>query len=253
MIAVENLYKRFGEVHAVNGVSFAAGDGKVTGLLGPNGAGKTTTLRMIYALMRPDEGRITVDGIDAVKEPQRAQQQLGVLPDVSGLYPRLTAREHIYYYGELQGLSGRALHERADRLLDLLDMNGIADRRTGGFSHGERTKVALARALVHDPQNVLLDEPTNGLDVMSTRAVRDIIRRLRDDGRSVLFSSHVMQEVSALCDSIVVIARGGVAALGTPDELRRQTGHQNLEDAFVALAGLDEDGDPDRPPAGAKR
>jgi sodium transport system ATP-binding protein len=203
--------------------------------------------------MRPDEGRISVDEIDAVKNPQQAQQRLGVLPDVSGLYPRLTAREHIYYYGELQGLTGGALHDRAARLLQILDMNGIADRRTGGFSHGERTKVALARALVHDPQNVLLDEPTNGLDVMSTRAVREIIRRLRDDGRCVLFSSHVMQEVSALCDSIIVIAKGGVAAMGTPDALRRLTGHQNLEDAFVTLSGLDQDADPDAPPAGASR
>jgi sodium transport system ATP-binding protein len=241
MIAVENLHKRFGDIHAVRDVTFTAFDGKVTGLLGPNGAGKTTTLRMIYALMRPDEGRIMVDEVDAVSDPQGAQARLGVLPDVSGLYPRLTAREHIDYYGELQGLSGRALEERARQLLDTLDMTAIADRRTGGFSHGERTKVALARALVHDPQNVLLDEPTNGLDVMSTRAVRDIIRRLRDAGRCVLFSSHVMQEVSALCDSIIVIARGGVAAMGTADELRAQTGRDNLEDAFVALSGLEQD------------
>jgi sodium transport system ATP-binding protein len=239
MIAVEHLHKRFGDVHAVKDVSFVAGDGKVTALLGPNGAGKTTTLRMIYALMQPDQGRIVVDEVDAVARPQDAQRRLGVLPDVSGLYPRLTAREHIYYYGELQGLTGAALGERADKLLQILDMQSIADRRTGGFSHGERTKVALARALVHDPNNVLLDEPTNGLDVMSTRAVRDIIRRLREDGRCVLFSSHVMQEVSALCDSIIVIARGGVAAVGTPDELRRQTGYENLEDAFVALSGLE--------------
>jgi sodium transport system ATP-binding protein len=253
MITVENLHKRFGDVQAVKGVSFIARDGRVTGLLGPNGAGKTTTLRMIYALMRPDEGRITVDDVDAVMNPQQAQRRLGVLPDVSGLYPRLTAREHIYYYGELQGLTGAELDRRAASLLQILDMGGIADRRTGGFSHGERTKVALARALVHDPTNVLLDEPTNGLDVMSTRAVRDIIRRLRDDGRCVLFSSHVMQEVSALCDSIVVIAKGGVAAVGTPDELRRQTGHQNLEDAFVTLSGLDQDVDPYEPPAGAAR
>jgi sodium transport system ATP-binding protein len=201
---------------------------------------------MIYALMRPDDGRIIVDDVDAVRDPQAAQMRLGVLPDVSGLYPRLTAREHIHYSGELQGLSGARLKDRARELLEILDMKGIADRRTGGFSHGERTKVALARALVHDPKNVLLDEPTNGLDVMSTRAVRDIIRRLRDDGRCVLFSSHVMQEVSALCDTIVVIAKGVVAAVGTPDELRRQTGYQNLEDAFVALSGLEQDADPER-------
>jgi sodium transport system ATP-binding protein len=238
VITVDSIHKRFGTVHAVNGVSFSAGNGRVTGLLGPNGAGKTTTLRMLYAVMRPDEGRILVDDIDAVTQPQTAQARLGVLPDGFGLYPRLTAREHIRYYGELHGLSGRALDRRADELFELLDMKAIADRRTAGFSHGERTKVAIARALVHDPSNVLLDEPTNGLDVMSTRAVREIIRRLRDQGRCVLFSSHVMQEVSALCDSIVVIASGRVVANGTPDELRLQSGEPNLEDAFVTLAGL---------------
>jgi sodium transport system ATP-binding protein len=250
MIDVRDVHKRFGTarhgsghiVHAVNGVSFTAADGRVTGLLGPNGAGKTTTLRMLYAVMRPDAGQIRVDDVDAAAAPQEAQARLGVLPDGFGLYPRLTAREHIRYYGELHGLTGRALDARAAALLTLLDMQEIADRRTAGFSHGERTKVAIARALVHDPANVLLDEPTNGLDVMSTRAVRDIIRRLRDQGRCVLFSSHVMQEVSALCDSIVVIAAGRVVANGTPDELRAQAGHQNLEDAFVALTGPERHG-----------
>ena len=237
MIQVTGLHKHFGAVHAVNGVSFTAPNARVTGLLGPNGAGKTTTLRMLYAVMRPDEGSIQVDDVDAVRAPQAAQSRLGVLPDGFGLYPRLTAREHIRYYGQLHGIAGKALDGRAAELITLLDMQEIADRRTGGFSHGERTKVAIARALVHDPANVLLDEPTNGLDVMSTRAVRVIIRRLRDQGRTVLFSSHVMQEVSALCDSIVVIAGGRVAANGTPEELRAQSGHESLEDAFVALTG----------------
>ena len=239
MITVENLHKRFGEVRAVDGVSFSAPDGSVTGLLGPNGAGKTTTLRMLYTLMRPDEGRIVVDGVDAVEDPQGARLRLGVLPDVSGLYPRLTAREHIYYFGELQGISGNELRERTEHLLQMLDMTAIADRRAAGYSHGERTKTALARAIVHNPRNVLLDEPTNGLDVMSTRAVRDIIRRLKNEGHTVVFSSHVMQEVSALCDTIVVIARGRIVASGTPDDLRALTGHQNLEDAFVALSGIE--------------
>jgi len=238
MIRVERLHKRFGTVSAVDDVSFIAADGAVTGLLGPNGAGKTTTLRMLYGLMRPDAGRILVDDVDVVAHPQQGQARLGVLPDVSGLYPRLTAREHIHYYGELQGVSGQTLVRRTDDLLRLLDMATIADRRTTGFSHGERTKVALARALVHDPRNVLLDEPTNGLDVMSTRAVRDIIRRLRADGRTVVFSSHVMQEVSALCDTIIVMARGRIVASGSPDELRAETGRENLEDAFVALSAL---------------
>jgi sodium transport system ATP-binding protein len=239
MIRVDQVRKRFGTVTAVDDVSFVASDGAITGLLGPNGAGKTTTLRMLYAVMAPDSGEIRVDDVDAVATPQEAQARLGVLPDGFGLYPRLSAREHLEYFGELHGISGSVLRQRIRELLDLLDMNGIADRRTAGFSHGERTKVALARALVHNPQNVLLDEPTNGLDVMSTRAVRTIVRRLRDEGRCVLFSSHVMQEVSALCDAIVVIASGRVVARGTPDELRRQTGHDSLEDAFVALTGLE--------------
>ena len=241
MIVASNLQKRFGSVTAVNGVNVTAADGAVTGLLGPNGAGKTTTLRMLYAVMRPDAGRIDIDGVDGVAAPQAAQARLGVLPDGFGLYPRLTAREHIRYYGELHGISGARLDTRMQELIDLLDMKAIADRRTSGFSHGERTKVAFARALVHDPQNILLDEPTNGLDVMSTRAVRDIVRRLRQNGRCVLFSSHVMQEVSALCDSVIVIAAGRVVASGTPDALRAQTGLPNLEDAFVALAGASRD------------
>jgi sodium transport system ATP-binding protein len=239
MIRVDQLRKLFGTVTAVNGVTFTAENGAITGLLGPNGAGKTTTLRMLYAVMRPDAGSIRVDDVDAIDDPHAAQARLGVLPDGFGLYPRLTAREHIEYFGELHGIAGASLRQRTKELLDLLDMNAIADRRTAGFSHGERTKVGLARALVHRPRNVLLDEPTNGLDVMSTRAVRTIIRRLREEGCCVLFSSHVMQEVSALCDSIVVIAHGQVVARGTPDDLRRHTGHESLEDAFVALASAE--------------
>jgi sodium transport system ATP-binding protein len=239
MIRVEGLKKRFGAVHAVDDVTFDAQDGAITGILGPNGAGKTTTLRMVYGVMKPDAGRIAVDDIDGVATPQKAQARLGVLPDGFGLYPRLTAREHIHYFAALHGISGARLRQRTEELLQMLDMTAIADRRTGGFSHGERTKVAIARALVHGPRNVLLDEPTNGLDVMSTRAVRTIVRRLRDSGHCIVFSSHVMQEVSALCDAIVVIAHGQVVARGTPGELRRQTGRDNLEDAFVALAGAE--------------
>jgi sodium transport system ATP-binding protein len=239
MIRVEDLHKRFGDVRAVDGVTFTAADGAVTGLLGPNGAGKTTTLRMLYTLMRPDHGRIVVDDVEAVGDPQGARLRLGVLPDQSGLYPRLTAREHIEYFGQLQGITGADLRSRTEHLLKMLDMTAIADRRVAGFSHGERTKTALARAIVHNPRNVLLDEPTNGLDVMSTRAVREIIRRLKGEGHMVLFSSHVMQEVSALCDTIVVIAHGRIVASGSPDDLRALTGRDNLEDAFVALTGLE--------------
>ena len=241
MIAAIDLKKYFGPVAAVNGVTFTAKDGEVTGLLGPNGAGKTTTLRMLYGVMRPDAGTIEVDHVDATKHPRDAQARLGVLPDIAGLYPRLTAREQVRYYGELHGIDTAALEERTNELLKTLDLMHVAERRSAGYSHGERTKVAIARALVHEPQNIILDEPTNGLDVMSTRAVRTIIKRLRAEGRCVLFSSHVMQEVSALCDSIVVIAGGKVVAHGTPDELRAKAGYDSLEDAFVALAGS---GDP---------
>ncbi|MEZ5404336.1 MAG: ATP-binding cassette domain-containing protein [Bryobacteraceae bacterium] len=241
MIVIDGLEKRFGEVLAVRGVTFQAPDGAVTGLLGANGAGKTTTLRMLSGLMRPDAGRISVDGIDVAADPLAAQERMGLLPDSRGLYPRLTPVEHIRYFGGLRGLGGAELDRRVKQMIDKLGLGPVANRRAEGFSQGERTKVALARALVHHPRNVILDEPTNGLDVMSTRAMRDLIRRLRQEGCCVLFSSHIMQEVSALCDRIVVIAHGAVVADGTPDDLRAQTGHDSLEDAFVKLAGLEEE------------
>jgi sodium transport system ATP-binding protein len=240
MIDARKLHKRFGKVTAVEEVSFRAEDGVVTGLLGPNGAGKTTTLRMLYTLVRPDGGSASVDGHDVVTDPLQVRRRLGVLPDARGLYPRLTPREHARYFGRLHGLEGAALEARVEQLVALLEMGDIADRRTEGFSQGERMKVALLRALVHDPQNVLLDEPTNGLDVMSTRAVRTLIQRLRAQGRCVVFSSHVMQEVAALCDRIVVVAHGRVVAEGTPDELRARTGRDNLEEAFVSIIGSDQ-------------
>ena len=240
MIEVRNLHKQFGDVVAVEDVTFTAADGVVTGLLGPNGAGKTTTLRMLTTLIAPDRGQALIDGQDVALNPLEARRRIGVLPDARGLYPRLTAREHVRYAGELHGLSGKALQQRIDELIELLDMKSIENRRAEGFSHGERVKVALARALVHQPRNVMLDEPTNGLDVMSTRAVRELIRRLRDQGKCVLFSSHVMQEVSALCDRIVIIARGRVVAEGTPDELKARAGKDNLEEAFVTIIGSDQ-------------
>jgi sodium transport system ATP-binding protein len=240
MIEVRNLHKRFGAVTAVEDVSFSAADGVVTGLLGPNGAGKTTTLRMLYTLIKPDRGSALIDGMDVAERPMEVRRAIGVLPDARGLYPRLTAREHARYAGELHGLSGATLDKRVDELIELLDMKDIANRRAEGFSQGERMKVALARALVHGPRNVLLDEPTNGLDVMSTRAVRTLIRGLKERGHCILFSSHVMQEVGALCDRIVVVARGRVVADGTPGELRARTGKESLEEAFVSVIGTDQ-------------
>jgi sodium transport system ATP-binding protein len=236
VIAATDLAKRFGTVQAVDGASFTAPDAAITGLLGPNGAGKTTTLRMLYALVQPDAGAMRVDDCDVVADPLGAQRRMGILPDSHGLYPRLTAREHVRYFASLHGLERDAAEARIEELLDLLDMRGIADRRAQGFSHGERMKVNLARALVHQPRNLLLDEPTNGLDVMSTRALRELLKRLRGEGRCILFSSHVMQEVSALCDTIVIISHGKVVATGTPDEIRARAGTSSLEDAFVTLS-----------------
>jgi len=240
MIQVQGISKSFGKVKAVQNVSFSAPDGQITGLLGPNGAGKSTTLRMLYTLLKPDSGTAQLDGFDVRKSPLEVQKRIGVLADARGLYPRLTSRENVRYYGRLHGLEGESLEKKIDSLLIMLDMQSIADRRTEGFSTGEKLKVAIARTLVHNPKNVLLDEPTNGLDVISTRAMRQFILRLREEGKCVLFTSHIMQEVAALCDHIVVISQGVVTANGTPDDLRRQTGQENLEDAFVAVIGSEE-------------
>jgi len=240
MIQVENLHKSFGKVNALKGVSFTAPNGKITGLLGPNGAGKTTCLRILYTLLHPDQGWTKIDGLNPLKDTLEVQRHIGALPDSHGLYPRLTTRENIRYYGQLHGLRGEELEKRIDRLIQLLDMQDIELRRTDGFSSGQRVKVAIARALVHQPQNVLLDEPTNGLDVMSTRSMRTFIRGLRDEGKCILLSSHIMQEISALCDNIVILNRGEVVASGTPEDILSSTGKLNLEDAFVAAIGSEE-------------
>src|SRR5690606_27726497 len=239
MIEVNDLHKTFkaksGPVHAVRGVGFSARDGEITGLLGPNGAGKTTTLRMLYTLMTPDRGSVRVDGLDVTTEATAVRRNLGVLPDARGVYKRMTARENIAYFGRLHGLDEATIAARIDELSRTLGMEDMLDRRTEGFSQGQRTKTAIARALVHAPRNVILDEPTNGLAVMATRGLRGFLQDLRAQGRCVSFSSHIMQEVAALCDRIVIIAEGQVRAAGTPDELRAQAGHDNLEDAFVSL------------------
>jgi len=243
LIEVEGVAKAFGrrgEVHAVDGVAFTAPDGEITGLLGPNGAGKTTLLRVLATLMVPDRGNATIDGLDVVRDRYAVRRRIGVLSDARGLYPRLTARENIRYYGALQGLSGESLDARVEELVHALGIDDIADRRAHGFSQGERMKVAIARALVHDPQTILLDEPTNGLDIMSTRALRELLRELEAQGKCLLFSSHVMQEVSALCRRIVILGRGKVVAVGTSDSLVAQAGERTLEDAFVRLLGSGE-------------
>ena len=224
-------------VEAVRSVSLEAGNGRITGLLGPNGAGKTTTLRMLGGLFAPDQGRLEVDGVDVVADPQQALAQMGILGDAHGLYPRLTARENVVYFGRLQGMTREAAEARAAQLAELLEMRNILDRRAEGFSQGERMKTALARALVHDPANLVLDEPTNGLDVLATRSLREILRRLaREQGKCIVFSTHIMQEVEYLCDEVVVVSQGRSLARGSVPELLQRTGCTRFEDAFVALA-----------------
>ncbi len=243
MIAVEDVEKCFGrsrEVRALGAMSLTAPAGHITGLLGPNGAGKTTLLRILATLILPDAGHATISGLDVVRDRHAVRRRIGVLSDARGLYPRLTARENVAYFGALHGLAGSALDARVSRTIAQLGIERLADRRTQGFSQGERMKVSIARALVHDPDVLLLDEPTNGLDVMSTRALREMLRTLRDAGKCLLFSTHVMQEVSALCDSIYIVDHGRVVASGTAQSLIAQSGESSLEDAFVHLLGSDE-------------
>jgi len=245
MIKAQGLEKRFvvkgkPDKIAVAGVSFTALDGKVTGLLGPNGAGKTTTLRILSTLIEPSGGKASIDGHDIGTAKDEVKNAIGMLSDARGLYVRLTARENIRYYGNLRGISGAELERRIDRIADLIDMRDLLARKTDGFSQGERMKVAIARSLIHEPRNVILDEPTNGLDVMTTRSLRELIRRLREEGKCVVFSSHIMQEVSALCDDIVIISHGRVIAQGDAPALLALSGKSTLEEAFIALVGEEE-------------
>lgn len=236
MISIEGLKKHFGPVQALHDVTFTAADGRITGLLGHNGAGKSTTLRILSTVMRADSGRAVVDGRDCATESLQVRRSLGVLPHASGLYAQLTGRENIAYYARLHGLSGSQLNSACDSLIERLGLGAVAQRRAKGYSQGERLKVALARALIHRPRTVVLDEPTNGLDVNAVRMLRELIRELKASGCCVLFSSHVMQEVAALCDDIVIIAHGRVVARGTPDEILASLGTTDLEEAFVRAA-----------------
>ena len=240
MIETKGLEKRFGAVTAVRDLTFRAEDGRITGLLGRNGAGKSTSLRILSTVLQPTAGGAWIDGVSVAADPLETRRRIGVLPHGAGIYPHLTARENIEYFGELHGLDRAERGRRAAELVSLLDMGDFADRYAKGFSQGQRLKTALARALIHYPQNVLLDEPTNGLDVMAVRSLRTLLARLRAEGRCILFSSHVMQEVAALCDDIVVIAEGTVVARGTPDELRGLAARSDLEEAFVQLIGSGE-------------
>ncbi len=240
MIRVEHIRKTFGAFVAVDDVDFVAADGRITAVLGPNGAGKTTTLRMITTLLAPDKGHVFVDDIDVAKDAQAARRRIGALPHAHGVYPRLTSREHVRYFARLHGLDDVTTEARTNALFDVLDMGEIADRPTEGFSQGQKLKVALARALVHQPQNLVLDEPTAGLDVKGIRAMRGFLQAQKAAGRCVVFSTHVMQEVAALADHVVIVAAGTVKAQGTPDELRALAGTTDLEEAFTRILGDDE-------------
>jgi sodium transport system ATP-binding protein len=235
MIEAHNLSKRFGAIQAVRDLSFVARDGEITGILGANGAGKSTCLRMLYGVLTPDQGRACIDGIDVRGETSKARAHLGVLPHAAGLYGNLTARENIHYFGSLQGMAGDRLRSRTAELASVLGMESFIDRRAKGFSQGQRIKVALARALVHDPGTVVLDEPTNGLDVMAIRSLRDLLLALKAQGRCVLFSSHVMQEVAALCDRVVIIGHGRVLADASLQSIRDRSGGDSLEEAFLQV------------------
>ncbi len=239
MICAEGLKKSFGAVQAVKGVSFTAADGRVTALLGPNGAGKSTCLRILATILRADEGQAWVGDHEVGTDRDAVLKSIGVLPHATGLYSRLTARENVAYFGELHGITGPALAARIDELIDELEMGTFADRRVDGFSQGQRIKVALARALVHDPRHLILDEPTNGLDVMATRALREIVLNLKAQGRCVLFSSHIMQEVANLCDDVIIIGGGEVRFEGTIEALASESGEADLEDAFIRMAGVE--------------
>jgi len=240
MISVSNLSKRIGDVQALDNLSFNADDGQITGLLGPNGAGKTTCLRTIFGLLQTDQGIATINGIDVAVKPIEAKQQLGLFPDPFGIYERLTPREYIRYFAELSGMSKNSAIAATTRVINDLQLLDIADRRCKGFSQGQRMKTALAQAIVHQPKNIVLDEPTRGLDVMSTRILRDMLGKLKSEGHCILFSSHVMQEVASLCDRVVVMADGKAVAIGSPQELCEQTNQTSLEDAFITLIGTDE-------------
>lgn len=240
MLEVKNLVKSFGEFQALKDLSFSAEDGQITGLLGPNGAGKTTALRVLYGLLKADQGVGIINGIDSAEEPMKARSHIGIFPDKFGLYERLTAREQISYFAGLHGFKGAKLNEAVNKVITRLNIEDIADRRCEGFSQGQRMKVVLAQSLVHEPKNLILDEPTRGLDVMSTRILRDVLEQLKEQGTCILFSSHVMQEVAALCDKVIVISDGKIAGEGTPEELCERTGETSLEEAFVKLIGTDE-------------
>lgn len=242
MIKAEKLTKIFkdkkrGEIKAVDQVSFTCEPGVVYGLLGPNGAGKTTTLRMLSTALRPTSGTAIINGVDVAKEPQKVRSQIGFLSGDTGLYGRLSPREMVKYFGKLYGMSKLAIEERTEKLFDMLDMRDFAHARNEKLSSGMKHKVSIARSVVHDPPTMIFDEPTTGLDVMSSRTIVQFIRQCSDEGKTVIFSTHIMSEAMRLCDRVGIIHKGKLYAEGTVHELLEQTSTNNLEDAFVKIVG----------------
>ena len=237
MIEVQNLCKQFKKLRAVQEVSFTARDGEVLGLLGANGAGKTTTLRIISATLRPTSGTVQVGGFDVTHQPDNVRNVLGVMPESWGVYGHLSPRDHLWFFGRLYDMSPARLEQRIEAVIKLLQMEEYANRSCEQFSKGMKQKVSLARTLLHEPGNFLLDEPTSGLDVMSARQVREIVTRLKAEGRCVILSTHILSEAERLCDRIVIMDRARKVAEGTVAELCQQAGKPNLEEAFVSLIG----------------
>jgi sodium transport system ATP-binding protein len=228
--------KKRGEIRGADGVSFRVEPGRIYGLLGANGAGKTTTLRMVATLLKPTSGTAVVAGYDVVREPDKVRANVGFLAASTALYGRLTAREIITYFGRLNGLDEPSLRARVRRLADELDMNDFLDRRCEKLSTGMKQKTSIARTLVHDPQVMIFDEPTVGLDVMTARAIVRFVRDCRARGKTVIYSTHVMSEAEKLCDMIGIIHEGALKAEGTVEQLKARTGETDLEECFVKLA-----------------
>ncbi len=240
MIQARGLSKRFqdkkrGEIRAVDNVSFTCQPGKIYGLLGANGAGKTTTLRMLATILEPTDGTALVCGHDIVEQPEKVRACVGFLSTATALYPRLTARELVEYFGRLNGLDEATLKTRVDDIFDRLDMNGFRDRRCDKLSTGMKQKTSIARTLVHDPPVMIFDEPTLGLDVITARTITAFIRECRDRGKTVIFSTHVMSEVEKLCDTIGIIHTGKLLAEGTLAQFRDQHHEQDFEEIFVKV------------------
>jgi sodium transport system ATP-binding protein len=242
MIHVAGLTKTFhdpkrGAVHAVDHISFDAQAGEIFGLIGPNGAGKTTTLRILCTVLKPTAGAATVAGFDVVKQPDQVRHHIGFLSANTGVYERMTAVEMVAYYGRLHGLNGSALRDRIDDLFGRLKMNDFRDVMGGKLSTGMKQKVSIARALVHDPPVLIFDEPTAGLDVLVQRAVLRQIAALRDAGKCILFSTHIMREVEKLCGRVAIIYGGAILTCGTLSELRQKHRQEDLEELFFQLVG----------------